>query len=303
MKLPVIKPRTYISPSAFKIYRTCQNQFYHFYLAGHAYIERETNRAAGIGTIFDAHLKAHLNKLLGINDPRLEFENLTRFITWAEDVDVPEVYEIAGEVAFGYIKNKFHSRFLKAKDIVLDREMYGLIHTIPILGILDANLDSIPFDWKLRGFNSKTSPTKGYQKRWDSHGNIMKPHKDSGFPCNLEAGNVDFALQMLWYNWLNQYQNRIPKEKKDYIIHEICWDSRDWNLTEHTGQISNEFEQEILKELTAMWNNINRMDCDIEKPTPTIWKCEKFNTVCPSAAHCSEYQRTLGDPERRVLFT
>lgn len=305
LTLPVIKPRTYISPSAFKVWENCQNSFYHFYLAGHTMVQRATNRAAGIGIIFDAIIKDHLNKELGVNDDRLTLENLTKFIIWEEGVNPSEVFEVAGEVSYGYIKHKMYREFLNHTKIMLDRELYGIIgrHNIPILGVLDAAVSLIPFDWKLRGFNSKASPTKGYGKRMDSRGNFKKPHSDHIFPNNLETANYDWALQMLWYNWLLSGKVRVSDEDRRYIIHEITWDGNDWHFVEHKGFITEVFEETIYNKLHVMWDNISRLDCEIEEPQPNTYRCEKYGSICAVCQHCNEYMRTLGDPEYRVLFT
>lgn len=297
-----------MSPSAFKVWENCQNNFYHFYLGGNSYVEREVNRAAGIGIIFDAIVKSHLNKVLDINDPRLTTEKLTENIVWAHDVNVDEVFITAGEVAYGYIKHKFYERFLKAKKVLLDREIYHQFKcanniSIPILGILDACIDGVPLDWKLRGFNSKASPTKGYCKRRTSNGEVKKPHPESIYPSNLEAANRDWALQMLFYNWLIEPLDKYPRERLPYIIHEICWTGDDWIFVEHEGTITKSFEIEIIRKLVELWTNISKLECTIEPPTPSTWKCEKYNTLCSTVQSCSEYQRTLGDPEYRMLFT
>ena len=73
-----MRRREYISPSAYKIFKTDLEQFYIQYLADEKTEREPQTSAMSIGSSFDAYVKAYLHKVIygQQGDPRFEFEPL-----------------------------------------------------------------------------------------------------------------------------------------------------------------------------------------------------------------------------------
>jgi hypothetical protein len=300
MNLPVIKPRTYISPSSFQTWRNCQPQFYHRYLAGHPYQERKQGLAAAVGSAVDALLKDYIAKTRGgvLADRRdLNVDVALAEIILEDGLTMKMVLGIAKPIAKQYIENGFANRFITATHLELNRTVYLQLGGIPLYGILDITMNDEPVDLKVRGFVSKKppSPTPGYYERFTSRGEKKFPHKLHG-QTRMEDHNENWAIQLLWYQWiLNQGNQKVH-------IEEIVKTTAGWDLVRHTSTFSMGFKQKIRKELEHMWETISGLDCIIADPMPDKFKCEKYDTLCDQAAYCGEYQRTLGHPEMRSMF-
>jgi len=176
MKLPVITPRTYISPSSFNTWRTCETKFYYTYLAGLPWKDRKQTLAAAIGSAFDAFIKDYIAQKRGgiLADRRDCKVNVALAeIKLETNLDLQrDVIPIAKQVAIEYIGNGFADRYINANLLDLNRTMYLMWGGIPIYGIIDITMNDEPIDLKTRGFASErtTSPTPGYHTRISSKG-------------------------------------------------------------------------------------------------------------------------------------
>ncbi len=292
--LPVIKPRYYISPSAFATWRNCQSQFYLFYLAGYPYIKRKSSYVATLGNVFDACTKGYVAKKRGVS--RIDGEKLIKkaFEQASDDFDWGECERRGREVAEQFIKANGCLDYLEATELDIDREIYSNNYQgVPILGIFDFILNGVPDDLKTRGFGvSRTSPYKGYTTRFNHEGNRLPPHKE--YVQNLEDKNEDWARQMLFYNWL------LGRTNLRYKIRELVDDKKGgWISVVHEGNIGSEFAAKTLSEIQVMYGNICRLDCEIEEPDPNKWRCEKYGQLCMVVKYCTAYETTLGSIEAR----
>ena len=206
MKLAVIEPMTYISPSSFMAWINCPYQTYLSRLAGFLRIPNRSSKAAAIGTIFDALVKDVISKEREINQPHLDLNRAINGIVLIDGVDLQECVDVATDVAKQYIKLRLHNRLLNAKYLTLQQTLFKNIGGVPILGKLDACLDEIVFDWKLKGFNhikGRATPTSGYKRRVHfTLGEQPLTHSDS----TLWTSNRPWAIQMIFYNWLKLFK-------------------------------------------------------------------------------------------------
>jgi len=203
LKLPINKPIEYISPSTFMIWRKCQMKVYLTRLAGYKFLPRRFSPAAATGIYFDWLCKCEIARIKSLPIGRQSGHFLDNI-----DYSLPvnEIIEKACK-AFEFYKNS--ELFLRILESIsqLEKEISKVYQGIPILGIPDAIIDSVfsssgpyiltPFDWKLRGFFSKhqSSLTQGYSRRYPldfAHNN----------PISLEHVQEEWAIQLLFYNWL-----------------------------------------------------------------------------------------------------
>lgn len=295
MNLAVIKPRTYISPSAFGMWQNCVYQFYQYYLAGNPFKERLQTYPAALGSAFDAYIKGYLSQhpsLKGRKD--LDVQKMMEKIKVEDDVDKTLVMSIAHEIYKTYIKLKLHEPLMDAKVLDLDREIFNTVDGIPILGQIDAIVDGKPFDWKTRGFNSSASPTPGYNSRISNTGIIMSRYRGDAI---METAKPAWATQLLFYNWCLGIVNYPTGQ-----IHELTKTAQGWNMSNHDVKISDEFADQTLIDLKKLWRTINDLHIDVQTPEPMRFRCEKYNQVCVVAEYCGPYQRSLGNPERREMM-
>ena len=293
MNLPVIKARPYISPSALATWGDCQYKFWLQYLSNYPWIKPEPSLAGTIGNVFDCYVKADIAMNRSMNRIDLKLDNMLAKLK--KDVG-PEIFEeahrIGSVVAGQYLHNNMHQEILDAKDIILDREIWSLVNSIPILGIPDCVVDGVVMDWKTRGFISKTlpSPTKGYRGRW-GHDNVPKGVKDWPEGTCLEEANIGWARQMLFYNWMlkSSVDSWNPTTLR-YKIHEIIKTKDGWDLCVHSGVLSMFFEAKVLLELTELWESINSLDAEIMDPAPNNWRCKKYGQLCQVASYCDRFK-------------
>lgn len=300
MKLPVIVPRTYISPSSFNTWRTCRTKFYYTYLAGLPWKDRKQSLAAAIGSAFDAYIKDYIAQKRGgvLADRRDCKVNVALAgIKLVDGLDMKrDIIPPSKQLAQEYIANGFADRYINANLLDLNRTLYILFGGIPIYGIVDIIMNDEPIDLKTRGFASDrtTSPTPGYHTRISSKGENKFEHKLCG-EIMMEDQREDWAVQLLWYKWM-------INNSCNAHIEEIVKTASGWDMAQHTLKFSLKFIEDVKKELGLMWENISGLNCDIDPAMPEVFKCEKYNQLCDVAAHCHEYQVTLGHPENRSML-
>ena len=293
----------------FMKWRACQFKVYLSRLAGHTYPEAERSYPASVGTAFDAFVKDYIAKKRNIkNIPTLD---LSRLLTGLSK----ESIEHGKIIAKAYIESGWIQQFLDVKDIRLEQEVFKNHGGIPILGRIDAIINDVPFDWKVRGTsltsNYTTYPTKGYGERYEYDLEKLKGQKviylsNQKVPQEipLEQRNEEWGIQLLFYNWL------IRSTPYKFQIHEIVQQSSgkagggELIFVNHEYVISLEFSYRIKAELDIMWKQISEQlyYAEIEEPRPRTQICEAYNSLCEVAQFCTKYMETLGDPERRVNY-
>lgn len=306
MNLPIFRQLTYISPTMFLKWRACQFKVYLSRLAGHTYPEQERSYAASVGTAFDAFVKDYIAIKRKIVSPVLSLDFLLKGLSKESIIHGKQIAKV-------YINSGWIQLFLDIKELRLEQEVYGNYANVPILGRIDAILDGVPFDWKVRGANSgiagnsanKIYPTKGFGERTEfdliSGGSkkiIYLAGQKVPQEIPLEQRNEDWAIQLLFYNWLVR---DIPYK---FQIHEIVQQDNNLIFVNHEYIIGLEFARQIKQELDIMWNKINYQlyYADIEEPRPRTQICENYGQLCEVAQFCNAYMNTLGNPVRRINY-
>lgn len=293
LNLPIFKQVVYISPSAFNAWLGCEYKTYLKRQSGLPYVEEPPSLYAEIGTVFDALVKEYIMKRRGMKIPALNLDYTLKKITNKEAL-------VEGKAAAAlYIKTPLIHKFLSAGEVYLEQELYarrgshdGESH-VPILGRIDLIYDGKVVDWKCRGWGSRTSPTQGYSDRYDCQrdsGSIIQrlPH-ELAMVTRLEEVNVEWATQMLFYNWLLRH----TQDECDYEIHEIVRSEQGYTICKHTGNISQAFSIKITKKLHEMWERLtaNLYTSVIAAPNPCTELCHKYNSLCEVAHFCEFYAK------------
>jgi len=300
MNLPIFRQMLYVSPSMFLKWRMCQQKVYLSRLAGHTYPEADRSYPASVGTAFDAFIKDYIAKKRGMISPVLQLDFLLKGLS-------KESIEHGRIIAKAYIISEWIKPLLEAKDLKLEQEVYANFGGIPILGRIDAIINDIPLDWKVRGIRSvnKMYPTKGYGERYEYDLSTDKGTKviylaNQKVPQDipLELRNEDWAIQLLFYNWL------VRSTPYKFQIHEIVQQDNKLIFVNHEYIITLAFSNKIKAELDQMWKCIagHLYHAEIEEPRPRTQICESYGSLCEVAQFCTAYMKTLGDPERRVNY-
>lgn len=287
MNLPIFKQLTYLSPSTFMEWRKCQYKNYLRKFSGIDLPKTDSGKSAALGIMFDAFIKDNILRRRSFpQKPSIKLDVVAKNLKCP---DKDEVINDAREVAKAYIAAGMLDRILPDR---IDQEIYCIKDGVPLLGILDGIINSIPLDWKTRGFYSKytASPTPGYFYRVDTN----KSEETPGSVINLDDRHQDWATQFQFYNWLlgNQY----PR----YMLHEVCKQKHGIVFTEHQGTLSAEFEKNLWIEVQEMWAKINLTGFEVEvnEPSPRKDICESYGQLCEVASLCKRYQQTLGGSDR-----
>jgi hypothetical protein len=246
-----------------------------------------------LGSTFDAFVKRWLAHKLGIADhPKVHSSSLLGKINFPSGIPREEIERAAANVAELYINNGLAIQLIEEGlyDVELNIFMpFGEDFTI--LGLPDGAINdkkndiNIPFDWKVRGYKSKSSPspTPGYKFYLTASGKVMNSHSRCEEP--LEKLNENWAIQLGIYAWL--LNTDIPPGTIDMpvAIDEITYASASIIFTKLRTVVSKEFQQKIYNELKYMWKHTDRPEPSIASPM----QCKAYGKLCPAAPLCKYY--------------
>lgn len=299
----VIKPLHYFSPSSFMEYRDCPNKFFLKRLCGFPKEEQESvGVPAVLGTAFDAFVKRWIAKRLGIEDrPDLLHETL---IGQVKHERREEILDAARNLAVKYVELEFPQRLIEEEITDVERDEFHLMNLHPdFLGKMDRNnqpipelrlfgkldgviKDTVPFDWKVRGYQSKTgaSPTPGYRVYVTNDGKSFDAHVKNGMP--IHELHPRWATQLTIYAWMLN-RDRIPQENRDVAIDEICYGANNIKFCQIRTHTSLEYQQQLWREMSEAWVAVHQTT---ELPTAQPgYKCKAFGQLCEVAYFCDEY--------------
>lgn len=215
---------------------------------------------ASVGTAFDILVKEIL-----IKHKKLE-----------SDLPVEKIYEslseenktVSLEVGKEILYKYRESGLLRDVEwLAVEKHEKKTIQGVPILGQLDGVVTSkmlekrpVPLDFKVMGFNTPTSPKKGF-KRVFKNQKWYPPHKlyeqevsEKGFiACDLidEA----WATQFCTYGWLLG----IPVgEEFPVYVHSPVFNGKDRNIiiADYEAVITKEFQQKTILKFIKTWNSL-----------------------------------------------
>lgn len=278
---------TALSYSSYSLFVKNPDEFYMRYLAGSKAPRIPQEAPMGVGSAFDAFVKAELHSaVFGPNsDPDFEFNKLF------EDQVEPhnrDFCKAAGEHALAAYKHT--GAYQELLDLLLkstepprfETKLDAVIEGVPISGKPDLRFMLKPrdreirviLDWKVRGYCSKstTSPSKGYAlcrdgyvsaKPTKSHG---KEHSNylaydhHGLTINqamMEACNEDYADQVSIYGWM---LGIVPGDESAVVaIDEIVAKPAtppELRVANHRARVGKEHQLKLLEGLKRCWNAI-----------------------------------------------
>ena len=243
-------------------------------------------KPAAAGSGFDARVKPALCRdVLGSVPPELEFETLfekqVEKVYWDWSREASE-YLFDAYVASGAYDDL---RKLMERSEVTPRfefEARRVVDGVPLVGRPDCYFKTGGFtvvpDWKVKGYCSTASPSRGYLLCRDGAG-FSKPSRSHGKAYKnvesrelggmlvthfgLEGVKADYAAQLSIYGWLmglevgdeyfiggiEELVCATPKAKRDTMKPKI-------RVALHRGQIGSAFQRDLLERFKACWEAI-----------------------------------------------
>lgn len=275
------KPK-YLSYSAFWLWETDRREFYLIYLAETKVPRRPVQSATLVGTGFHQKVEPYLERDLG----------LASVCPLLENADVDHVFE-------SYLWSGAYMDLLcvlqDSCDIWFESSREATIAGVPLFGKPDCSFvlpsgRPVILDWKLRGYDSTASPTKGYVlcrdgwwgKQSRSHGKCHKlcvRLQMPGFPavnCDLlETTSPKWADQISIYAWLLGLE---PGDETfiawvdEIVAKKVPDDQPKLRVATHRAHVGREYQLALLDRLQECWQRIqdgNIFDEDNEE------RCER----------------------------
>lgn len=319
LKLPVVKPLRFFSPTSFRQACECELSFYYQRMSEFELVRMPQTEAMAIGTAFDAFVKAEIARLLGkpnrLNQllGGLEEQNLN-VIPHANALF--EAYNYCGRVE-ELMKEGIEDIELSIERTVGGSKVAGTqvnLGGVPIFGKPDMRLGFGHSDWKVNGFGSKTgqSPKPGYKScktvkfkypigsvffegNSFSYTGEKGHHERFGEP--LELIDSKWAEQLLFYSWLDG----VPIEGDRQVgIEQIAIRGETVAFASFRTKISKEFALNTYATLVDKWQRFNQGE--FEDAIPDMFKCEPYNFPRTCTLVCTAYKNTLGDKMQREVM-
>lgn len=260
----------YISPSGYMMYKRAPDKFFRVYLADTRMPITPATKAMGVGSCFDVIVKNKLLKELGIIDQDAQ--------EYPKDAG-PEAIAAGEHVFQVYQESGAYEDLLKdlrpcRVDPRFEDKIVGTVDIdglgVPIGGLPDlyyytpAN-QLVVLDWKVNGYYSKStrSPNKGWVKLYSKKDKWIKKygHSTSDYQVTdaglvntkypLEEVYKDWAIQLSMYAWClggGQFTTRIEQ-----IVGKPGKDKPELRVASHCNLVSEEFQQELRKDLHELW--------------------------------------------------
>lgn len=215
------KPK-YLSPTSLKLWRENREEFYMQHLAERRAPKMLQTAPMAIGSAFDAYVKSRLSQtLFGPNGLKFEevfeaqVESHNRDWARANGEHVLQAYLLSGAY------DDLLEMLKRADGVRFEFKAEKVIAGVPMLGRPDLHfiIERLPLvlDWKVKGYCSQASPSKGYLLCRDGYvtGKPSRSHNSQhpdftpleyrGLRISagyLEATNRDYADQLSIYSWL-----------------------------------------------------------------------------------------------------
>lgn len=249
--LKIERTPSYLSPSSLMMAENMPNTFYLTRLVLDPMLGVPQPLNAAVGSAFDYYIKVKL-----VED---RFPHKAAYLP-----EIKKGIETNIDEAFSAGKKAFNSYIERAynKDEYADIEIHnnGSFEEVPITGKLDAKiLDqetnlTIPFDWKMSGYTSKTgiSPEQGYYRLWDG----LRPkaaHKIYSTNILMNHINERWAFQTCTYGWLLGLPMYKPFPTR---IDQICWRNGTVRTALYRGWITEEYQREVIMRYKKVWNSL-----------------------------------------------
>lgn len=261
----------HISPSGLKTFKTNQDEFYLRYLADTKAPSFPQTKAMSVGSAFDAYAKAFLHgRLFGHgNDSAYKFETLfenqvelhNRDFALVAGAKCWEVYKASGALHDLILElNTAASppRFeFEVKNTIRWDTGYVVLLGRPDVFFINDQGAEVVYDWKVNGYMSSASPTKGFVKSRPD----MVAHKDAvpmmfkGIRINaaqpLETCSEEWAAQLATYAWLLG----VPVGSTDWVagIDQLACDPKRIRTVSHRSKVSSEYQKGLFADYVEVW--------------------------------------------------
>lgn len=301
----------YFSPSSFNEFKRCRNLFW---LSRISNLKEEIKKkdegqgvSAGCGSAFDAIVKSAICSTINLD------EMLQKEVTCPHRDIVIEAgaafFLVYNMTALEYALNDG----LMQVEIDQVKEVDGVM----LRGKLDGQMyNRQALDWKIRGFwSAPKSPTAGWARKWENGKLVSGSHKR--YKDCFGDINEQWATQLFIYALT---QGHTPGETLTAYLEEMSMRSKESppdmqvpleelmkkiNVTQYRNPISHDFQMRIWKELKEYWPIVEKMNAGeyvLKNTNTSVYKCERYGSLCKASSFCDSYQRTLGNPEvRRFL--
>jgi len=301
MKLPIIQQPEYISPTAYKIWKTCEWKYYLKYLTGQRPKLPQT-RAMACGSAFDSIVKSELAKDLNwFNQEKLSREKLLLSV----DVDLRSIIIKPAEEIFAFYKasGAYQSLIDEGVKSVETEELKLVTDSninmkIPIFGKPDITSSKGIIDWKVNGYGSKwgASSKRGFTTKYSVKG--IEAGKESR---SMDLIDEDWAIQLTVYNWITQESDLLEFKEISVGIDQIAIKGDDIKIVTYRTTIGEQFQRDLFLFFRLMWASI--LNGEIEDATPSKGKCYMYGQWCDVKDKCPKFQGYFGDADFNKLMS
>lgn len=322
MKLEVIKPLEYLSPSSIGRILECPYSEYLLRCAGYQLPQMPQTEQMAIGSAFDAFVKAEISRLLG------KEVKLAQLLESSVSKDNKHIIRYAHDLFniynyYGCVKQLMDEGIedieLDIKKTVGGEKVSGTdfnLGGVPLFGKPDAMLsNNRPIDWKVNGWNSKTgqSPKPAYQRALEikiktndqgeiiSHTNAGDKGRHNNYPLPMEYIDDKWALQLLVYYWLGS-KIEITEDTlcpKEVGIEQIAIRPNTICLVRYRTTISKDFAKKIYDTVKKIWTMFETGE--FPEPQPSFQTCEPYNNPKVCTMVCEAYKNKLGNEMERLM--
>jgi hypothetical protein len=249
--LEIERMPSYLSPSSLNAIEKMPNKFFLERLCIDRDMREPQSINAAIGSAFDYLIK---EELIQKKFPQKTY--MLKEIKKGVENNQVEAWEM-GRRAFLFYKSHGLN-----KDEYVDVEMHWskTIEGVPLLGkgdsVVEHNEIVIPHDWKITGYNSKsTSPAPYYYKRYTEHGRGGNlPHKKYTYGVSMENINLSWATQTATYGWLMGKPLGEPfMARIDQVAFKGEWPNV---CTNYLAQLTHEFQTKLMERYKVAWNSL-----------------------------------------------
>lgn len=263
-----------LSFTSLKQWRDSREQFYTERLSDRRVPSpRVQGQPAAVGSAFDVIVKMELSyELAGYT---MESDELDGLFEKQIDAAYRGMAKEAGRVAFdAYKASGAYDDLLRLLEKSFEPprfefDVQGAVGGVPFFGRPDCGfeINGIPtvLDWKVRGYFSSASPTKGFMLCRDgwtgkqsrsnkTHHPAFRPSEYFGIPCaldNLDATHHDYAMQLSIYSWVLGAE----PGNEDFIcqIEELLGAPPNIRVATHRARIGRNFQLNLLREAQECW--------------------------------------------------
>ena len=308
---------TYMSPTSLKTFESNTEEYYLRYLAEDRPARPPQTKPMSVGSAFDAKVKSYIHYALYGHygdDDKYKFENI--FEQQVEEHNQDWAY-VAGQIVFDRYKSvgALADLMLELKTAIgearFEFDIQGLVSgeagTVPLLGKPDIFFINdqgarVILDWKVNGYCSQASPTKGYVRAFGGRRNGMAhPHcvteDHLGIQINgaynLEQCSAMWADQLATYAWL--LGETVGSEQLVSGLDQITKSGKgELVVTKHRSIIGQQHQFELLGRYCYAWGCITGGHFFKDRPlADSLAHCKYLDKKAKALAGGDQFSRFL----------